>query len=97
MGGPWGIEQTGAKEPGNIGETLSAMFGYSFAGMGYSRKWMSRIFSLNVPQKMLREGCARTRRPMDAFVLLGGLAIIIGIIGFIVLIKGRKKRPRGPV
>jgi hypothetical protein len=34
---------------------------------------------------------------MDALVLLGGLAIIIGIIGFIVLIKGRKKRPRGPV
>jgi hypothetical protein len=25
MGGPWGIEPTGAKEPGNIGETLSPM------------------------------------------------------------------------
>ena len=23
MGGPWGIEPTGAREPGNIGETLS--------------------------------------------------------------------------
>lgn len=29
---------------------------------------------------------------MDALVLLGGLAIIIGVIGVIVLLKGRKKR-----
>jgi nitrogen fixation-related uncharacterized protein len=31
---------------------------------------------------------------MDALVLLGGLAIIIGVIGVIVLLKGRKKRPQ---
>lgn len=31
---------------------------------------------------------------MDPFVLLGGLAVIIGVVGVIVLIKGRKKRPR---
>lgn len=33
---------------------------------------------------------------MDAFALLGGLALIIGVIGLIVLVKGRKKRPPGP-
>jgi hypothetical protein len=31
---------------------------------------------------------------MNPFVLLGGLAVIIGVVGVIVLIKGRKKRPR---
>jgi nitrogen fixation-related uncharacterized protein len=31
---------------------------------------------------------------MDPLVLLGGLAIIIGVIGVIVLLKGRKKRPQ---
>jgi hypothetical protein len=30
---------------------------------------------------------------MDPFALLGVLAVIIGIIGVIVLIKGRNKRP----
>jgi nitrogen fixation-related uncharacterized protein len=30
---------------------------------------------------------------MDSLVLLGGLAVIIGVIGVIVLLKGRKKRP----
>jgi nitrogen fixation-related uncharacterized protein len=30
---------------------------------------------------------------MDALVLLGVLAVIIGVIGVIVLLKGRKKRP----
>jgi hypothetical protein len=34
------------------------------------------------------------RSHMDALVLLGGLAIIIGVIGVIVLLKGRKKRPQ---
>ena len=29
---------------------------------------------------------------MDSLVLLGGLAVIIGVIGVIVLLKGRKKR-----
>jgi len=31
---------------------------------------------------------------MDPFLLLGGLAIVIGIVGVIVLMKGRKKRVR---
>lgn len=30
---------------------------------------------------------------MDPLVLLGVLAVIIGVIGVIVLLKGRKKRP----
>lgn len=29
---------------------------------------------------------------MDPLVLLGGLAVVIGLIGVIVLVKGRKKR-----
>lgn len=31
---------------------------------------------------------------MDSLLMLGGLAVIIGVIGVIVLIKGRKKRPQ---
>lgn len=31
---------------------------------------------------------------MDPFLLLGGLAVVIGIVGVIVLRKGRKKRVR---
>lgn len=31
---------------------------------------------------------------MDPFLLLGGLAIVVGIVGVIVLIKGRKKKVR---
>lgn len=31
---------------------------------------------------------------MDPFLLLGGLAVAIGIVGVIVLMKGRKKRVR---
>lgn len=31
---------------------------------------------------------------MDPLVLLGVLAVIIGVIGVIVLLKGRKKRPQ---
>jgi len=31
---------------------------------------------------------------MDPFVLLGGLAVIVGVVGIIVLIKGWEKRPR---
>lgn len=31
---------------------------------------------------------------MDPFWLLGGLAIVIGIVGVIVLMKGRKKKVR---
>lgn len=31
---------------------------------------------------------------MDPFWLLGSLAVVIGIIGVIVLMKGRKKRVR---
>lgn len=31
---------------------------------------------------------------MDPLLMLGGLAVIIGVIGVIVLIKGRKKRPQ---
>jgi hypothetical protein len=31
---------------------------------------------------------------MDPFWLLGSLAIVIGIVGVIVLIKGRKKKVR---
>lgn len=31
---------------------------------------------------------------MDPFLLLGGLAVVIGIVGVIVLMKGRKKRVR---
>lgn len=33
---------------------------------------------------------------MDALALLGGLALIIGMVGLVVLVKGRKKRPPGP-
>jgi LPXTG-motif cell wall-anchored protein len=33
------------------------------------------------------------RSHMDPLVLLGVLAVIIGVIGVIVLLKGRKKRP----
>ncbi len=29
---------------------------------------------------------------MDPLALLGGLAVVIGLIGVIVLVKGRKKR-----
>jgi uncharacterized membrane protein len=29
-------------------------------------------------------------------MLLGGLALIIGVIGFVVLVKSWKKRPPGP-
>jgi hypothetical protein len=32
---------------------------------------------------------------MDSLVLMGLLAVIVGIIGFVVLYKGRKKR-KGP-
>lgn len=31
---------------------------------------------------------------MDPFLLLGGLAIVVGLVGVIVLIKGRKKKVR---
>jgi hypothetical protein len=31
---------------------------------------------------------------MDPFLLLGGLAVVIGIVGVIVLMKGRKKKVR---
>jgi hypothetical protein len=31
---------------------------------------------------------------MDAFLLLGILAIVIGLVGVIVLIKGKKKKVR---
>jgi hypothetical protein len=31
---------------------------------------------------------------MDPFLLLGSLAVVIGIVGVIVLIKGRKKKVR---
>jgi hypothetical protein len=31
---------------------------------------------------------------MDPLMLLGGLAVLIGVIGVIVLIKGRNKRPK---
>jgi len=31
---------------------------------------------------------------MDPFLLLGGLAVVIGIVGVIVLRKGRKKKVR---
>lgn len=31
---------------------------------------------------------------MDPFLMLGGLAVIIGIVGVIVLMKGRKKKVR---
>jgi len=36
----------------------------------------------------------KRRRRMDPFVLLGVLAVIVGVVGIIVLIKGLKKRPR---
>jgi hypothetical protein len=31
---------------------------------------------------------------MGPFLLLGGLAVVIGIVGVIVLMKGRKKKAR---
>lgn len=31
---------------------------------------------------------------MDPFLLLGSLAVVIGIVGVMVLIRGRKKRVR---
>lgn len=31
---------------------------------------------------------------MDPFLLLGSLAVVIGIVGVIVLMKGRKKKVR---
>lgn len=31
---------------------------------------------------------------MDPFLLLGGLAVVIGIVGVIVLMKGKKKKVR---
>jgi hypothetical protein len=31
---------------------------------------------------------------MDPFLLLGSLAVVIGIVGVIVLVKGRKKKIR---
>jgi len=31
---------------------------------------------------------------MDPFLLLGSLAVVIGIVGMIVLMRGRKKRVR---
>jgi hypothetical protein len=43
--------------------------------------------------EVLREALER-RTDMDPFLLLGGLAIVIGIVGVIVLMKGRKKRVR---
>jgi hypothetical protein len=34
------------------------------------------------------------RADMDPFLLLGILAVVIGLVGVIVLIKGRKKKVR---
>ena len=31
---------------------------------------------------------------MDPFLLLGSLAVVVGIVGVIVLVKGRKKKIR---
>ncbi|CAE6739990.1 hypothetical protein NSPZN2_130043 [Nitrospira defluvii] len=31
---------------------------------------------------------------MDSFLLLGSLAVVIGVVGVIVLMKGRKKKDR---
>ena len=42
---------------------------------------------------VLREASKR-RTDMDPFLLLGGLPVVIGIVGVIVLRKGRKKRVR---
>lgn len=42
---------------------------------------------------MLREAFQR-RTDMDPFLLLGSLAVVIGIVGVMVLIRGRKKRVR---
>ena len=42
---------------------------------------------------MLQEAL-KGRTDMDPFWLLGGLAVVIGIVGVIVLMKGRKKKVR---
>jgi preprotein translocase subunit Sss1 len=39
--------------------------------------------------------CDEEWRKMDSLVLIGLLGVIVGIIGFVVLYKGRKKR-KGP-
>jgi hypothetical protein len=35
-------------------------------------------------------------RPMDPFLLLGVLAIVIGVVGVVVLFLGKKKRKSAP-
>jgi hypothetical protein len=39
--------------------------------------------------------CDEEWRKMDSLVLIGLLGVIVGIIGFVVLYKGRRKR-KGP-
>ncbi len=56
------------------------------------------IGRINKEERVQRLKCCGRRekgeRVMDPFLLLGGLAVVIGIVGVIVLRKGRKKRVR---
>jgi hypothetical protein len=52
MGGPWGIEPTGAKEPGNIGETLSPMLDTHSPVWGIQKMDGGHFFSQCAPKNV---------------------------------------------
>lgn len=62
----------------------------------------SRLFPPIVREPLLKGTTVRRRTDtvkgrstnMDPFLLLGSLAVVIGIVGVVVLIKGRKKKVR---